>query len=222
MGLCRGPVCCNLSGLKTGFMKRILLLVTAFLLISVPGFSQFGIKAGYNFTSFGDIDLGKNSEYSTAFDKKTGYHVGMLYKFKIPVIGLTIQPELLYSEVKGNLSVAGPQGNTEGADLKVSYLQLPVGLQWGLDLMLFRPFLQVVPYIGLSLSDDNSTKNLEWDVNKFRYGIGLGAGIDIWKLQVSGRYSWDLGKVADFEWQGVKTFKGDKNKGFELSLALLF
>ncbi len=203
-------------------MKRILLLVTAFLLVSVPGFSQFGIKAGYNFTSFGDIDLGKNSEYSTAFDKKTGYHVGMLYKFKIPVIGLTIQPELLYSEVKGNLSVTGPNGNTEGADLKLSYLQLPVGLQWGLDLMLFRPFLQVVPYVGLSMADDNSLKNLEWDVNKFRYGIGLGAGIDIWKLQVSGRYSWDLGKVADFKWQGTKTFKGDKNKGFELSLALLF
>lgn len=210
-------------------MKRILLLVTAFLLLSVPGFSQFGIKAGYNFTSFGDIDLGKGSEYSTAFDKKTGYHVGLLYKFKIPVIGLTIQPELLYSEVKGRLSLTGlPSGISSStnavvdADLKVSYLQLPVGLQWGLDLMLFRPFLQVVPYVGLSLADDNSTKNLEWDVNKFRYGIGLGAGIDIWKLQVSGRYSWDLGKVADFKWQGTKTFKGDKNKGFELSLALLF
>lgn len=210
-------------------MKRILLLVTAFMLLSVPGFSQFGIKGGFNFTSFGDIDFGKDATYETAFDKKTGYHVGVLYKVKIPVIGLTIQPELLYSQVEGSLSLAEkPSGISSSvatvadADLKISYLQLPVGLQWGLDLMLFRPFLQVVPYIGLSLADDNSTKNLEWDVNKFRYGIGLGAGIDIWKLQVSGRYSWDLGKVADFEWQGVKTFKGDKNKGFELSLALLF
>lgn len=209
-------------------MKKILLLVTALLLVSVPGFSQFGIKAGYNFTSFGDIDLGKNSEFSTAFDKKTGYHVGLLYKVKIPAIGLTIQPELLYSEVKGTLSLIeqtpgiSSYFGTVDTDLKVSYLQLPVGLQWGIDLMLFRPYLQVVPYIGLSMADDNKLKNLEWDVNKFRYGIGLGAGIDIWKLQVSGRYCWDLGQVADFKWQGTKTFKGDKNKGFELSLALLF
>lgn len=88
--------------------------------------------------------------------------------------------------------------------------------------MLFRPYLQVVPYVGVALDNATGNKNLEWDLNKFRYGIGLGAGIDIWKLQVSGRYCWDLGKVADFEWQGVKTFEGGKNKGFELSLAILF
>jgi hypothetical protein len=28
--------------------------------------------------------------------------------------------------------------------------------------------------------------------------------------------------VAEFEWKGVDTFKGGKNKGFELSLAILF
>lgn len=206
-------------------MKRILLLVTAFMLLSVPGFSQFGIKGGFNFTSFGDIDLGKDATYKTAFEKKTGYHVGLLYKVKVPMTGLAIQPELQFSQIEGNLSISrvtATDGSHTKGDFKLSYLQLPVALQWGIDLMLFRPYLQVVPYIGYSFAKDNGNKLLEWDVNKFRYGVGLGAGIDIWKLQVSGRYCWDLGKVADFEWQGVKTFKGGKNKGFELSLALLF
>ena len=206
-------------------MKKILLLATALMLLSVPGFSQFGIKGGFNFTSFGDIDLGKDATYKTAFEKKTGYHVGLLYKVKIPMIGLAIQPELLYSQVQGDLSISKTSSQSVSgttSNVKMTYLQLPVALQWGVDLMLFRPFLQAVPYIGYSFARDNGNKDLEWDVNKFRYGIGLGAGIDIWKLQVSGRYCWDLGKVADFEWQGTKTFKGGKNKGFELSLAILF
>lgn len=205
-------------------MKKILVLATLFMLISVQGFSQLGIKGGFNFTSFGDINLGKDATLKTAFEKKTGYHIGIVYKAKIPFIGLAIQPELLYSQVNGSLEISGADASTIPmvTDMKLTYLQLPVGLQWGLDLMLFRPYIQAVPYIGLSMGRDNGTKNLQWDINKFRYGIGLGAGIDIWKLQISGKYNWDLGKVADFEWQGAKTFKGGKNQGFELSLAFLF
>ena len=205
-------------------MKKILVLATLFMLISVQGFSQLGIKGGFNFTSFGDINLGKDATLKTAFEKKTGYHIGIVYKAKIPFIGLAIQSELLYSQVNGSLEVSGADASTIPmvTDMKLTYLQLPVGLQWGLDLMLFRPYIQAVPYIGLSMGRDNGTKNLQWDINKFRYGIGLGAGIDIWKLQISGKYNWDLGKVADFEWQGAKTFKGGRNQGFELSLAFLF
>lgn len=207
-------------------MKRILILLTAFMLLSVQGFSQFGIKGGLNFTSFGDIELGKNASYKSTLEKRTGYHIGLLYKAKIPLIGIAIQPELLFSQVNSTLTINGITGSTSqqnsATDMKVSYLQLPVGLQWGIDLMLFRPFIQAVPYIGYSFARDNSNKNMEWNINKFRYGIGVGAGLDIWKLQISGKYNWDLGKVADFKWQGIDTFKGGKSKGFELSLALLF
>lgn len=204
-------------------MKKILVLVTLFMLFSVQGFSQLGIKGGLNFTSFGDINLGKDATIKTAFENKTGYHIGLVYKMKIPVIGLAIQPELLYSKVNGTLAISGADASVPtSTSMKLTYMQLPVGLQWGLDLMLLRPFIQAVPYVGVSFGRDNGTKNLQWDINKFRYGIGLGAGIDIWKLQVSGKYNWDLGKVADFKWQGAKTFKGGKNQGFELSLAFLF
>ncbi len=205
-------------------MKKILLLVTAFLLLSVQGFSQVGIKGGLNFNSFGDIDLGKDATYKTAFEKRTGYHIGLLYRVKVPLIGLAIQPELLYSKTLTNVSISdGSSSSTStSGNMKMTYLQLPVALQWGIDLMLFRPFIQAVPYLGYSFARNNSLNNLEWNVNKFRYGIGLGAGLDIWKLQISGKYSWDLGNATDFKWQGTKTFKGGKSKGFELSLAILF
>ena len=218
-------------------MKRILLLVTAFMLLSVQGFSQFGVKGGLNFNSFDDVKLNKDTDYKTVFEKKTGYHFGILYKTKIPLIGLTIQPELLYSQSISSITytgenttssyydpVAGAPVSTVSGDMKLSYLQLPVSVQWGIDLMLFRPFIQVVPYIGCTLNSklDTGNTSLKMDTDKFQYGIGVGAGIDIWKLQVSGRYNWDLGNVADFKWMGIDTFKGGKSKGFELSLAILF
>lgn len=208
-------------------MKRILVLLTAFMLLSVQGFSQFGIKGGLNYTSLGDLSLDGDKNFTTVLNQKKGFHLGILYKVKFPLTGLALQPELIYSNIKGGYSFNAPDASSSTSkaieeSMNISYIQLPVGLQWGVDLMLFRPYLQVVPYVGYCIGHKNINKMLEWDMNKFRYGIGLGAGLDIWKLQISGRYSWDFGTVADFEWQGAKTFKGGKNKGFELSLAILF
>ena len=201
-------------------MKRILLLVTAFMLLSVQGFSQFGIKGGLNFNSLEDINLKGVKNFDIG--NSTGFNAGILYKIKIPLVGLAIQPELIYSQTNSsiNTEIAG-LSNLNG-DLKIGTLMLPVGLQWGIDLVLFRPFIQAVPYIGYTVNTQNKITNLNWNVDKFKYGVGLGAGLDIWKLQISGRYNWDLGDVAEFEWKGVDTFKGGKNKGFELSLAILF
>lgn len=195
-------------------MKRILLLVTAFMLLSIQGFSQFGIKGGLNFNSDENFKL-----KDVKFENKTGYHVGILYKAKIPLIGIAIQPELLYSQSNTSIKNASTNG-----DIKVSQLQLPVSLQWGIDLVLLRPYLQAVPYIGYLLNSklDIAGNNLDIDNPKFRYGIGLGAGLEIWKFQISGKYNWDLGSVAEFNFDEVKNLKQNKNKGFELSLALLF
>lgn len=201
-------------------MKKILLLVTACMLLSLQGFAQFGIKAGLNFNKLGDIDTKGN--ISSVFDQKTGFHAGVLYRFKVPVIGIAIQPELLYSQINGQLNLIQNSSNSLKSDVSVGYLQLPVALQMGLDLVLLRPYLQVVPYIGCTIANDVKIKNLKMDAEKLNYGIGVGAGIDIWRLQVSGRYNWDLGKVADYKWEGVDTFKGGKSKGFQLSLALFF
>ena len=201
-------------------MKRILLLVTAFMLLSVQGFSQFGIKGGLNFNSLEDINLRGVKNFDIG--NSTGFNAGILYKIKIPLIGLTIQPELIYSQTNSSINTDIIGGSNLNGDLKLGTLMLPVGLQWGIDLMLFRPFIQAVPYIGYTVNTQNKITNLNWNVDKFKYGVGLGAGLDIWKLQISGRYNWDLGDVAEFEWKGVDTFKGGKNKGFELSLAILF
>jgi hypothetical protein len=208
-------------------MKRNLLLLVACLLVSLQGFCQFGVKAGMNFNSLGDVkaDYDKSSianSLESAVQNKTGFHVGVLYKFQIPLVGVAVQPELIYSQTKGDVKLEYSGLSAMKSEVSVDYLQLPVSLQWGLDLILLRPFIQVVPYIGYCINKDTSIKDLKLKTNDFNYGVGLGAGLDVWKLQVSGRYCWDLGNMADYEWNGLSTLKGGKNKGFQLSLALFF
>jgi hypothetical protein len=57
------------------------------------------------------------------------------------------------------------------------YIQLPVNIQWGLDLMLFRPFVMVSPFLSYQLAKESSIKGMNWNTDKLGYGIGLGADV---------------------------------------------
>ena len=197
-------------------MKRTLIVLCIMILsaLQLKAQSGFGIKGGLNYNSMSDIEFGN---WKGSMERKTGFHAGVLYKVKLPA-GLALQPELLYIQKGGSIKLDIVQ-----ADFKMHYVQLPVNLQWGIDLMLFRPFIMVSPYIGYAIAKGEEFIDTDWkDWNRFEYGIGLGAGLDVWKFQLTGRYCWDLGNVIDYEWEGIDTFKGGKNKGFELSLAFIF
>lgn len=196
-------------------MKKLAIVLCVLLasVVSMNAQSGFGVKGGITYNSISDIDL-KDAELS--FSKKTGFNAGVLYRVKLPM-GFALQPELLYIQKGSAVSYA----SSESYDFKMHYMQLPINVQWGIDLMLFRPFLMVSPYIGYIVGKGGEYDLLKWDdVNRFEYGLGLGAGIDIWRFQLTGRYCWDLGKVIDFKDIGFNI--SGKNKGFELSLALIF
>lgn len=205
-------------------MKRLLAFVAAlFMLIPlVSAQSGFGIKGGMNFNTMSDM---KPTEGGLINVKaRTGYHFGVMYKAKLP-LGFALQPELLYINKNSRMEF-GEHNSKEylSQDARLHYFQLPVGVQWGIDLVLFRPYLQFTPYIGYAISKGGIYDNVSWDnLNRFEYGFGLGAGIEVWKIQLSGRYSWDLGKVSDFKWPKLnKEVKREKNRGFELSIGFLF
>ena len=153
----------------------------------------------------------------------TQWHGGFTYKLDLP-LGFSLQPSLVYN-------AKGAKMKGQDFNIRMSYLELPVSLQWGPDLLVFRPFLDVTPYIGYAIAKGDGFKDVEWsNLNKFEYGVGLGAGLDIWKFQVSGRYCWDLGTMSDFKGDNFgegaedafKALNNGKNRGFELSIAFLF
>ncbi len=206
-------------------MKKIVILSLAILVSAVSlNAKGFGVKAGFNFNSMSELKFENIKE--DVFSKKTGFHVGILYKLDLP-LGLSLQPELLYTQKGGSIDMASQEGAgiKFNGDMKSHYLQLPVNLQLGLDLVLLRPFIVVSPYLSYVLSSDmdsSLSKMVKWNQDKLGYGIGVGAGLDVWRFQVTGKYNWDLGKASEFQWDGWKTVKGGKNRGFELSLAFLF
>ena len=130
------------------------------------------------------------------------YHVGLTAE--IPLLGgFAIQPGLLY-QVKGmsadkfnSSSISESLGSFE---TKVGYLEVPVQVQWGLDLLAFRPYVLAEPFVGFRLGQ--STKGevadkLKDNLKKVEYGLGVGAGVDVWRLQLSVKYFWNFGKIYD-------------------------
>ena len=222
-------------------MKRLLaiaaVVLAALVFTSEASAQRYGIKAGANFSSMQNID--KSSA--------TGYFVGATSQFRLP-LGFSIQPSLLYS---AKVSEVGDNALTT-LRMNVGYLELPVSVQWGPDLLLFRPFLDVSPYVGVALNSNVKTAADDADlgvlnqtkdellgevkegfhnmVNKLEYGIGIGAGLEVWRFQVICRYNWNFGPLVKassdvpevVQTQIKDAVKGKNFGGVSLSLAFMF
>ena len=206
-------------------MKRILTVVLAALLltgISASAQVKWGVTGGLNFNTskFTQVDV----------KARTGWNAGATLLLDLP-LGFSLQPSLVYHEKGANL--------TDEVSQTMGYLELPVSVQWGPDLLIFRPFLDVTPYVGYALSNKLSASLADIDLSttgwkdkeRFEYGLGLGAGLNVWKLQVIARYNWNFGSLYNVDgWDDIKQHL-NKNElssssenfgGVTLSLAFLF
>ena len=206
-------------------MKRILMIVLAvFLLagISASAQAKWGVTAGLNFNTskFTEVDV----------KARTGWNAGATLLVDLP-LGFSLQPSLVYHEKSANL--------TEKVSQTMGYIELPVSVQWGPDLLIFRPFLDVTPYVGYALSNKFSASVAGIDLSdegwkgkeRFEYGLGLGAGLNVWKLQFIARYNWNFGSLYNVSgWEDIKQHLNKKELssssenfgGVTLSLAFLF
>ena len=201
----------------------IALCVMTFWSAHTSAAKGFGVTAGASFLGLKDISV----------DATTGYHAGLTYQFDLP-FGFSIQPALLYHMKSSVIEEAYTNGSR--LDFKTGYLELPLSVQWGPDLILFRPFLDVTPFVGYGLTNNiaENVSNDKWDgLNRLEYGLGVGLGLDVWKLQVIGRYNWNFGSLINTEGnlpsgsdiqENVKSslFDGKNYGGVTLTVALKF
>lgn len=163
-------------------MKRFVIVIVALVIsIAASAQSHFGVIGGLNFSN-----APKASEFAdgSAFKMATLYHAGLTYQYKF-TLGFSVQPSILY-QVKGT-NLLAEDGSTVQEKLRDGSIEIPVALQWGPDLLLFRPYVEAVPYIGFNVMHEGN-----FSPEKFQGGVGLGGGIEIWKLQISARYNWDF------------------------------
>ena len=185
-------------------MKKIIIAAALLLagLTAASAQSGLGIKVGANFPS-AEV---KNLENAAP----AGFQLGLAYNLDLP-LGLSIQPAI--------------QDNATMERVSVGYLEFMASIQWGLDLILLRPFVDVSPFVGYALNGDLGAMSDLWKgdgVNKLDYGLALGAGLDFWKFQLVARYSWNFGnlmKTVDALEDGnlkdkYGVYKGIKNGNF--------
>ena len=93
------------------------------------------------------------------------YHVGAKVKFNLG-LGFAVQPALTY-QVKGTdleTATASTESLEEAwktMDARVGYLELPVQIQWGPDLMALRPYAFVEPFVGYGVNFKATAENAD-------------------------------------------------------------
>lgn len=198
----------------------------------------FGVLGGFTSSNTRVSDFDKSSV--------SQYHFGIAYKIPI-VSGFAIQPELLYHVKGAKLDDADNVSDLVSSfETKTGYLELPVQIQWGPDMMAFRPYVFGEPFIGYQItSNDNGDLSsgdsedfedyLDDHRRKLEYGLGLGAGIEFMRFQLSVKYFWNFGNLyttadesssdaIDAAGDNVRNaFKDGKNfNGVDISLAWFF
>ena len=198
-------------------MKKICLLLVSILCIGVlsAGAQSIIAKAGFNYNN---VSLGKNTTVSDIKSGKSGWQFGIGYQSESSH-GFSFQPEVIYKVTGYKLS--------DVKDMNLGYLEVPLNVQWGPDLLIARPFIFAGPYVGLKVS--NQFRGSEWTdtdinqikdgLNKAEWGLGIGLGINVLKFQIAGKYNWNFGSIADTT--RLPELNGSP-RTFEISIGLRF
>lgn len=206
-------------------MKKIITLVAvaaASLVMASKAHAQFGIIAGLTSSRV------NASEAVNDVKNIVLYHAGLTYKVDLGA-GFAIQPSAIY-QVKG--AKLSNIGETSGDQLKTGFVEIPLSIQWGPDLMAFRPYVFAEPFIGYQIATFNkgaTFSDVGSDImNKLEYGFGLGGGLEIAShVQLSVQWFKNMGTMINDDkaqsgaewWNQVK---GKNYQGIKFSLAILF
>ena len=214
-------------------MKKILVIAALFASVMAASAQQFGVKGGLTLSTVGGADNPKENKDVAL------YEAGVVYKLDLGS-GFAVQPALGY-QVKGAKFEQNITQNT--VETKTGFVELSVGAQWGPDLLAFRPYVFVEPFIGYAVSGNESLTNrtgitvdkinaaLPNAKNKLEYGLGAGIGLEIaYHIQLSCQIFNNFGKLYKEDQLDKDELKGIKSsyvnlknyQGVKLTLAVLF
>lgn len=186
----------------------VFLVAICCLAMATPAQAQllkWGLKGG---VSMSKLDF-KNGPTS---DNTTGFFIGPMAEFTVPVIGLGIDGALMYSQ----------RGEDEW---KQQGIEIPVNLKYTIGLgSMLGVYVAAGPDFFFNFKD---TKWEGFDTKATQVGLNIGAGVKlIQHLQIGVNYQIPLGD--SFSWKGVGEALGDeiggngKTKTWQISLAYLF
>ncbi len=179
---------------------------------------KFGLKAGLNVSKVSfDKDVAKN-----AIDSRTGFFVGPMAEFTVPVIGLGADIAVLYD----NKGV-----EVEGQSETLQYIDIPINVKYSIGLgSLVGVYVATGPQFSYNIGGKQIFEN-SYSLKSSEFSWNVGAGVKLLgHLQVGYNYNIGIGKTGEMdgalsEAAGVagKFIGGDvKNNTHQISVAYLF
>ena len=211
-------------------MKKFLtLLLVAIATTTASAQFNFGIKAGVNIAEKPTLNV---EELKSNLKGNTGWLVGPTAKFIIPVIGLGIEANALYSQTKVDVDYES---------VLTQSIEVPVYLRYEITLPVvnkfLEPFIAVGPQFGWNIGNKTVTlENLdlvagelvtrEYNINESNVSLNLGLGFILFDhVQIHGNYNLALKNTASIKSiRGLaEEFASDvKTNVWQVSLAYIF
>jgi len=167
-------------------MKKVILIICLAFSFSQTSTAQvdFGVKAGVNYNSESIKNV--SEDVFEGAESKTGYHAGIWLRFKIPVIGLYIRPELVYTNLENDVLYKSTNNLTSYSFQKIDIPVLLGKRFFGVGTVFAGPSFQYILNSDFSLNDISSV-----DADGFTVGLQFGAGIELGNLGIDVR--WERG-----------------------------
>ena len=179
---------------------------------------DFGIKAGMGYTQKPSTDI---NELKENLKGNAGWFVGPTIKYTLPVFGLGLEANVLYSQT--NMDFDGQKITSQSIDV-------PLYLRLDIKLPIVKPFIAVGPQFGWNIGDKEITlesiKNEDYSkytLNNSNVSLNLGLGfIVLDHLQIHGNYNLALGKTAEISDINMSNITELKTSQWQISLAYIF
>lgn len=185
-------------------MKK-LILTLALVAITFSASAQVTLGPRVTLTST-NLDLREEVANVQAGDAEFGFQYGLFVRVKVPVIGLYVQPELLFSKTESTI--------TSGAtDVDLSFNRVDVPVMIGGKIGPLR--INAGPALSFLTSAESDVSGAVLDIkdnySNTTVGFQAGIGIDILKFVIDLKYEGALGeKFGDALTVGGNTFATDE------------
>ena len=175
-------------------MKKVFLMISLAFAFSQTSTAQldFGVKAGLNYNS--ESIQSVSEDVFTGAESKTGYHAGVWLRFKLPIIGFYLRPEIVYTNLENELlykiSETAPSQTTSYNFQKIDIPVLIGKKFFGIGNVFAGPSFQYILNSDFSLNDIS-----EVDTDGFSVGLQFGAGIELGNLGIDVRWERGLNTI---------------------------
>lgn len=175
-------------------MKKVFLLFCLAFAFSQTSNAQlsFGLKGGVNYNS--NSVEGVNAagqDIFTGAESKTGYHIGVWTRLKVPVLGLYVRPELVYTNLENEVFYSQAAKTTTHTFQKIDIPVLLGKKIFGIGNVFIGPSFQYILDSDFSIDDISSV-----EADGFTVGLQFGGGIEFGKIGIDVR--WERG-FSDLE-----------------------